>query len=440
MANHRWQGDLNAWIDTQLQKPPFSKVDSIDEILEAFDPLGRRLGGEDFAIPARTLDMYNRGEQGMEGRGRRIRRTRQWRFTQHLSKPLVPQMINKITQAVHTRHKINYRSGYVLLNVENGESMVYYTNINSPWMERLSKTKQWLEEEEELRLQGATIDRPNTKWVFQRHMFVDLKVILDRQPSQIGFGRLPNWIRIKLKVISLDTYNDKLCLFRCIAVHRGTHKRDNTRRARELAQSFFVAYPKLTAVTSQQFDLLEKHFKQGIAAYSVTNAGDFILIHQPLHYDKVSHPTMHIGIYENHAFLITDPKKVSNNFTCGECMARFTKSCNLKRHASRCTHGRTNIEFPGNQILAPESAFEKAFYPEGTFGKKATCWLEYVSRQSGKHIHHHKCGHGGERFNKGDPVDGYHPETNCLSVLWLPLAWLYPVLPESRTKNRSNPN
>ena len=83
---------------------------------------------------------------------------------------------------------------------------------------------------------------------------------------------------------------------------------------------------------------------------------------------------MHIGIYENHAFLILDINKVTNNYTCGECMARFTQSCHLARHASRCARGRTEIACPGNQILAPESAFEKAFYPEGTFGKKATCW------------------------------------------------------------------
>ena len=123
---------------------------------------------------------------------------------------------------------------------------------------------------------------------------------------------------------------------------------------------------------------------------------------------------MNIGIYENHAFLILDINKASNNYTCGECMARFTKSCNLMRHVSRCTSGRTEINCPGNQNLAPESAFEKAFYPEGTFGKKGICWLEHLSRESSKHIHYHKCGHGGERFIKGSPVDGYHPETKTV--------------------------
>ena len=102
-------------------------------------------------------------------------------------------------------------------------------------------------------------------------MLVDLKVILDRQPLQIGLGRLLDWIRNKHEVISLDTYNDNLCIFRCLAVHQGADRRFNTRRARELAQSFFAVYPKLTFITLQQFHLLEKYFKQGIAAFSVTN-------------------------------------------------------------------------------------------------------------------------------------------------------------------------
>ena len=169
--------------------------------------------------------------------------------------------MNKIKYAVQTRHKVNLRYAYKLRNIETGEYTVYYTNTNSQWFGKLSQKKEWLKKQEELRLLGEKIDRPITKWVFERHFFIDLKVILDRQPLQIGLGRLPDWIRNKREVVSLDTFNDYLCLFQCIAVHRGAHKRDNTRRTRELAQSFFAAHPKRTAVTSQQFHLLERHFK-----------------------------------------------------------------------------------------------------------------------------------------------------------------------------------
>ena len=134
-----------------------------------------------------------------------------------------------------------------------------------------------------------------------------------------------------------------------MAVQQGVYRRFNTRRARELAQSFFAAYPKLPFITLEQFHLLEKHFKQGIAAYSVTNAGDFILTHHPSHYDKVSYPTMNVGIYESHAFLRIDINKVANNYTCGDCMARFTQASDLMHHAPRCKRGRTEIECPANQ-------------------------------------------------------------------------------------------
>ena len=146
---------------------------------------------------------------------------------------------------------------------------------------------------------------------------------------------------------------------------------------------------------------------------------------------------MNIGIYDCHAFLITDIIKVTNNYTCGECMARFTRAANLTRHIKTCTRGLTNIECPGNRILAPGSAFEKAFYPEGGFGIKAACWLEYVSRQSGTHIHHHRCGHGGERIVAGGKVGGYHPETKTVFQFhgchWHGCIKCFPN-PEQRTK------
>ena len=123
---------------------------------------------------------------------------------------------------------------------------------------------------------------------------------------------------------------------------------------------------------------------------------------------------MTIGIYGSHAFLITDINKVTNNYTCGECLARFTRADNLSRHAKTCSRGRPSLVCPGERILAPESAFEKAFYPSGTFGFKATAWIEYEAKQRGIHIHHHRCGHGGERTIADHKVDGYHPESKTV--------------------------
>ena len=213
-------------------------------------------------------------------------------------------MLHKINQSVRTRHKVNLRFAYRLRNIENNEYAVYYKNTNSPWFSRLSQAKLWLQEQEELRLQGEKIDRPNTKWVFESTVLVELKTILDRQPLQIGLSRLPDWLRNKREVISLDTFNDDLCVFRCLAVHLGADKQYNTRRTRELARSFFDAHPKPrgNGITLRQFHLLEKRFKQGIVAYTVTNNGDFVLSYTPPRYDKVGQPAMTVGIYGAHTF------------------------------------------------------------------------------------------------------------------------------------------
>ena len=183
-------------------------------------------------------------------------------------------MLHKIRSNVRSRHKLNYRFGYELLNTETGEYTVWYKNINSPWFPKLSETQAWLQEQENLRLQGENIDRPSTKWDFQRHVFIDLRVILDQQPLQIGHGRLPDWLRNKREFMALDTYNDNKCLFRSIAVHQGADRRFNTRRTRELEQSFSAAYPKLPFITLQHLPLLEKHFSNSLIIHALMTQSD----------------------------------------------------------------------------------------------------------------------------------------------------------------------
>ena len=97
---------------------------------------------------------------------------------------------------------------------EKPTSLLFITKIrNSPWVSKLSEAQVWLQTQEEIRLQGEIIDRPDTKWSFIRYSFLIMKVVLDRQPLQIGLGLLPDWLR-----------NQKIgdCLwhlyFRCLAV------------------------------------------------------------------------------------------------------------------------------------------------------------------------------------------------------------------------------
>ena len=318
-------------------------------------------------------------------------------------------------ERVKSHFMLKVSSQVELRNMVDGKKFSYYQNLGtSPWLGTLTASQNWVKQQEELRLENQR--RPNTQWAYEKTLMLYVKVILDRQPLFLGLGRLPDWLRNKHGILSLDTFRDNLCFFRCIAVHRGAHVRDNIRRTRELAEAFFAQRPGLrNRLTDKHLPLLEKHFKQGIAAYTVQPNGDFLLTHLPANYVKVGRPVLTMGLYEGHAFLIRDIKQVTHKYTCGDCQARFTQSDNLVRHAtSRCSRGQTKINCPNQRIRAPASAYERAFYPDNRCSFIGTKWLEWEAKQRNIHIHHARCGHGGERYILGAPVDGYHPETKTI--------------------------
>ena len=102
-------------------------------------------------------------------------------------------------------------------------------NHRSPWFEKMSEVRQWLEEQEEIHRKGKNIDRPDMKWSFEGNLMVEMKIIEDLQaPLHVGAEPLPDWLRNKKGLLALDTYAVELCIFICLAVHRGAHRQLNT--------------------------------------------------------------------------------------------------------------------------------------------------------------------------------------------------------------------
>ena len=98
--------------------------------------------------------------------------------------------------------------------------------------------------------------------------------------------------------------------------------------------------------------------------------------------------------------------------------------------ADRCSRGQTKITCSNNRIKSPASAYERAFYPEQSCSFIAIKWLEWEAKKRGIHIHHARCGHGGEREILGVRVDGYHPESKTVfqfhGCLWHGCEKCYP--------------
>ena len=383
------------------------------------------------------LDLFDDARHdGQESKGRRYIR---WRFIRGLEKDLTTNFMAKIRENVSTAFYLRHVFSYQLRNIEDEEETVilFYKNTGSPWINRLEEAEEWLSRQEKSRLELEGVARPNTKWVFESFFNVDLKVVLDRQPL-VGTGPLPDWLRNRARgrggtMVALDTYKDNLCLWRCIAVHRGARVDRSTKEARSLAQSFYKLKPMPTdhpKTSLDELDKVETHLNQGTAV----SAWLGIRVYEPergeegevvWHLRRNANPKLTniltISIYEGHAFLIKDITKLAKTYECTHCRARFTKVCNLQRHFQTCSAGKTVIYCPGEKVEAPQTAFEKVFYPNSTASRQALLWLEREAKQRGIHIHHARFRHGGERWlaresgiMKSSPVDGYNHETRTV--------------------------
>ena len=251
-----------------------------------------------------------------------------------------------------------------------------------------AEAEKWLSEKETKRLDSDNINRPSTKWEFVGYFNADVKVVLDRQPL-LGTGPLPDWLRNLARgghgMVALDTYQDNLCLWRCIAVHRGSRSDRSTKVARGLAKSFFKLKTMPTDCSKTSLDELDKvemHLNKG-AAFTDWLGIRVYVPEQGEDAEAVWHLTrnraaqlkniMTIGVFGGHAFLIKDIAKLANTYACAHCNARFTKACNLQRHAERCAQGKTVIDCPGEKVEAPQTALRKHFtqaieLPKNRFG------------------------------------------------------------------------
>ena len=362
-------------------------------------------------------------EEGVEnGRGRRFIK---WAFDKRLRANQTAAIMRKLRQNINQTFYIRHSYSYVLVNNETGLRMVFYKQQKgSPWINNFAEAERWVNEQENKRLNIDNIERPNTKWTFIKFSNIEVKVVLDNQPM-LGTGPLPDWLRNLAhgrKMISLDTYGDNLCVWRCIAVYRGSRPDRCTQSARQLARGFFKS-DNVPRTCLGELDKVEQYLNKekqlrewmGIRVYEPERQENgeiyWRLIRNPS--DKLKN-IMTIGIHEDHAFLIKDIAKLAKIYVCNDCQNRFTKACNLQRHAETCSQGETEIKCPEQKVKKPLTKYEEAFSNNGKTSPQCLEWLEKEEKRLGLHIHHALCGHGGERCLLGSPVDGFEPSSRTV--------------------------
>lgn len=146
-------------------------------------------------------------------------------------------------------------------------------------------------------------------------------------------------------------------------------------------------------------------------------------------------PQMNIGIYQKHGFLITNLDKVTNNYSCAECQARFTQACNCSVIQRRATKGRRKGS-AGGKKTRQNRRFKKTFIRRGRLATKQSVGWN-TSRGDGTFTFINKCA-----TMLGNELCGacsgwlLFGTTYSVPVLWLAIGTAVRIVIRSRNEDR----
>ena len=162
------------------------------------------------------------------------KRVKKFPFTPSMNRDNTKIIMDKITQHIEMRTKVVY-SFKVEIHRRAGEIVDYSKTLSLPqgMFTSLKEIREYIEECEQKRLDleneevwsKAYLPATRTtkgkgnyqgKVVFKH---VQIKLIPSNEPL-MGCGPLPEWLRKKRCINALDTFDDNLCVWRCLALYK----------------------------------------------------------------------------------------------------------------------------------------------------------------------------------------------------------------------------
>ena len=217
-------------------------------------------------------------------------------------------------------------------------------------------------------LQWAIAQRPNSDWVCE--LVTNVTFFLNRivqHPIGCVGVTLSDYVKNNKAIVGLTkdehgvTYNDNLCLFRCLALHRGC----DVRRLETTVVTLYAKYTDIpvhdfAGVPLDELDKVETKFKTNVCVYQLVEIADgkttAELVRRSLgHYAD----TMFVNLHESHFSYIRDMKSYSHSYKCSKCGESLWKYPSwLKIHESTCEGGIRRV-YKGGVYRPPASIFER---------------------------------------------------------------------------------
>ena len=157
---------------------------------------------------------------------------------------------------------------------------------------------------------------------------VQIKLIASNE-LLMGCGSLPEWLRKKRCINAVDTFDDNLCVWRCLAlykrkdVNRGAER--STKEALKLAREYYadnkLKRKDVRATKLVDFEGIAKHLNVNIMLYepskeSGKDAGKtWRLVYGKIQYQD-TFPTINTGLCKGHCFYINKIDVLCQNWEC----------------------------------------------------------------------------------------------------------------------------
>ncbi|KAJ8050966.1 hypothetical protein HOLleu_04358 [Holothuria leucospilota] len=193
--------------------------------------------------------------------------------------------------------KLNIGLGFFLRNVETCELRYYYASNNSKLfgepllITNISTLGHFTEVNlaQDL-LEPARLQRPNSKWVVETITNVTyfMYKIPDHPIGCITID-LPDFVKNNKSIVTLQRnrqtgkcYQDNLCLFKCLALFRGSSPKSLEKEAEKMCRFYSQGMdPKIFAgVRMKELNPLEELFKVNVVVYELSkqdNDGDGVV-------------------------------------------------------------------------------------------------------------------------------------------------------------------
>ena len=211
-------------------------------------------------------------------------------------------------------------------------------------------------------LQWALAQRPNSDWVCEHvtNATFFLNRIVQHPIGCVGVT-LPDYVKNNKAIVGLvkdhyrtRTYNDNICLFRCLALHLGRE-----------AAALYAEYTNtpvhaFVGVTLDDLHKVESKFETNVVVYQLVEIANGKTMAEQVrrstgHYTE----TMYVNLHETHYSYIRDINMYCHSWRCRNCEQALWKCpYDLHRHELTCEAGVNRI-YKGGVYRPPSSVFER---------------------------------------------------------------------------------